>query len=346
MRKLIAYILTLLVSGAAISQDTQFSQYFSASLFLNPAFAGVYNDPSLHMNHKRQIQNVDVINELTQVSFIFPIKPGGSYERSIGGIGVMAYNERNGISGVFQNSAAFLTYAQNFKFGILSSDIITFGVQAGYEIRSLNFSELAWGSQYNPFFGFDDTLPIPVTEFDDQKGTLIANVGFMYYYNPDRNYLLYQYSAFSGFSATNVNRPNKSFNVDNSSPEPMLIKYNGGVEVKLNKLYVTPSLLFLYQRANWQFNAGVNFAYSPRADRYRSSGNQLLFGTWYRFRDSFIFMGGVKLSSLVVRASYDLNSNLFVPDRTVNIAQNSFEISIQYHITNNSGYRKISNPLF
>ena len=346
MKKVISTISLLLLLKCLLAQDTQFSQYFSASLFLNPAFAGVYNDPSLHMNHKRQLQGVDVLNELTQVSFIFPIKPGGNYERSVGGFGLMAYNERTGINGVFQNSAAFATYAHNFKFGILSSDILTVGVQAGYENRSLNFSSLAWGSQYNPFFGFDDTLPIPVTEFDTQKGTMIVNLGVMYYYNPNRNYLLYQYSAFSGFSATNVNRPNKSFSVDSKSVEPMLIKYNGGIEAKFNRLYVTPSLLFLYLRGNFQFNAGVSYAYSPSADRYRSRGNQILFGVWYRFKDSYIFMGGIKFASMAIRASYDLNSNLFVSDRTVNISQNSFEISIQYHISKNAGYRRISNPLF
>ncbi len=346
MRRIGLYILTILMLRTVAAQDLQFSQYFSASLFLNPAFAGVYNDPSLHMNHKRQLQAVDVLNELTQVSFIFPIKPGGSYERSIGGIGLMAYNERSGINGVFENSAAFLTYAQNFKFGILSSDIVTFGVQVGYENRTLNFSSLRWGSQYNPFFGFDDTLPIPVTEFDGQKGTVVVNAGFMYYYNPNRNYLLYTFSAFSGFSATNVNRPNKSLNVDNKSAEPMLLKYNGGVEAKFNKLYVMPSLFFQYLRRSFQFNAGMNFAYSPNADRYRSRGNQVLFGVWYRLKESYIFMGGIKFSNLAIRASYDLNSNLFIADRAVNIAQPSFEISLQYNISKNSGYRKISNPLF
>ncbi len=346
MRRIGLYILTLLMLKTVEAQDLQFSQYFSASLFLNPAFAGVYNDPSLHMNHKRQLQGVDVLNELTQVSFIFPIKPGGSYERSIGGIGLMAYNERSGINGVFENSAAFLTYAQNFKFGILSSDIITFAVQVGYENRTLNFSSLQWGSQYNPFYGFDDTLPIPVTEFDGQKGTVVANAGFMYYYNPNRNYLLYTFSAFSGFSATNVNRPNKSLSVDNKSVEPMLLKYNGGVEAKFNKLYVTPSLFFQYLRKSIQFNAGMNFAYSPNENRYRARGNQVLFGVWYRLRDSYIFMGGIKFASLAIRASYDLNSNLFIGDRTVNISQPSFEISIQYNISKNTGYRKISNPLF
>ena len=111
----------------------------------------------------------------------------------------MAYDEKNGIEGIFQNQAAFLTYAHNLKLGLLSSDLVSLAVQGGYENRSLNFSSLSWGSQYNPFFGFDETLPAPVTEFDDQKGSIVVNAGIMYYYNPNRNYLLYRYSAFSGF---------------------------------------------------------------------------------------------------------------------------------------------------
>lgn len=349
MNKVFAYIAVFtILPFFAKSQDTQFSQYFSASLFLNPAFAGVYNDPSLHMNYKKQLQTLDIFTELTQVSFVFPIKQPGRADRSIGGFGLMAFSEESGITGspVIQNSAAFLTYGHNFKFGILSSDIITIGIQAGWETRRQSFSDLNWGSQYNPFFGYDDTLPTPVTEFDTSIGVAVVNAGIMYYYNPERNYLLYSYSAFSGFSVTNLNGPNKSFNVQSSSPEPRRWKYNGGVEIKINKLYTTPSLLFLYQGGSVQFNTGLHFAYVPKADRYKARGSQLLVGTWYRFKDSFIFMGGVKFSSMAIRASYDLNTKLFAQNIDVQIAQPAFEISIQYSLSKNQGYRRVSNPLF
>lgn len=349
MKKFRVSIWLCFLCNVLFAQNTQFSQYYSAALFLNPGFAGVYNHPSVHLNHKRQVQNVDIVNELTQISLIYPIRPKNStIERPIAGFGIMAFEERAGIDGIFQTSGAFFTYAHNFKFGILSSDILSVGVQVGYENQALSLSSLAWGSQYNPFFGFDETLPAPVTEFDDQTGALVVNGGIMYYYNPGRNYLLYRYSAFSGFSATNLNGPNKSFSTISDSPEPMLLKYNGGVEIKLKKLYVTPSLLFLYLRGNYQFNAGLNFAYSPRSDRYRSVGSsKLLFGAWYRLRDSFILMGGFQYQSLAVRASFDMNSNLFAQERFVDIAQNSFEISIQYHLVRGrGGYRRVSNPLF
>ena len=275
MKKIIT-ILLLIVTAKVVGQDAQFSQYYAASLYLNPAFSGIYNDPSVHMNHKRQLQSVDIVNELTQVSFIFPIKPKGSLEQSLGGVGIMAFNEKSGFQGVYQRNSVFLNYAHNLKFGLLTSYLISIGVQAGYEMRKLNFSNLAWGSQYNAFYGFDDSLPIPVTEFDDQQQNAVVNAGIMYYYNPERNYLLHKYSAFVGMSATNLNRPNTSFTIDSENSPPILWKYNGGIEFKFQKLFVTPSLLYLYIRQNQQFNAGLNIAYVPNADRYRARGSQLL----------------------------------------------------------------------
>ena len=345
MKKITA-ILLFIISIKVMGQDAQFSQYYAASLYLNPAFSGIYNDPSVHMNHKRQLQSVDFINELTQVSFIFPIKPKGSLEQSLGGVGIMAFNEKSGTKGIYERNSVFLNYAHNLKFGLLTSYLISVGVQAGYEMRKLSFSNLTWGSQYNAFFGFDDTLSGPVTEFDEQQQNPVFNAGIMYYYNPERNYLLHKYSAFFGISATNLNRPNTSFTISSEDTPPILFKYNGGIEFKFRKMFVTPSLLYLYIRQNQQFNAGLNMAYVPNADRYRARGSQLLFGVWYRLRDSFIFMGGVKVQSLTVRVSYDMNSTLFVPQKGVDLAQNSFEISLQYSLSKNLGSRKISNPLF
>ena len=348
MRKFITTISICLISFSIHAQEAQFSQYYAASLYLNPGFNGIYNDMSVHMNHKRQIQSGDLVNELTQISFIFPIKPKGSVERSIGGAGIMAFNEKTGFRGVYERNSLFLNYAHNLKFGLLNSYLVSIGVQAGYEIRKLNFSALTWGSQYNQFYGFDDSLPIPVSEFDAQKQNIIVNAGIMYYYNPERNYRIYKYSGFVGISATNLNQPNTSFTVASESTDPILIKYNGGAEFKFNKLFVTPSLLFLYLTRNYQFNAGLNLAYVPGANYYSARGTQLLFGTWYRFRDSFIFMGGIKVNQLTVRASYDMNTKLFAPERTFQIAQNSMEISLQYNFSKRGGNqsKKVTNPIF
>ena len=345
MKKLLT-ISCVVLSGLLIGQEAQFSQYYAASLYLNPGFNGIYNETSLHLNHKRQIQSAEIVNELTQVSFLFPIKEKGTIDNTIGGFGLMAFNEKGGFRGFYERTSIFLNYAHNLKFGMLDSYLVSVGMQAGYDLRSVNFSNLKWGSQYNSYIGFDETQPIPVTEFDGQKQNLIINAGVMYYYNPTRNYRIYKYSGFVGISATNLNRPNTSFSIRDESSDPILLKYNGGMEMKFNKLFVTPSLLFLYLRKNYQFNAVLNMAYVPDASRFSAQGKQLLFGLWYRFRDSFIFMGGVRTGQLTIRASYDTNSQLFVPNESIDIAQNAMEISIQYTLSKKVGSKKISNPLF
>lgn len=345
MSKAISTIL-IIISITASAQEVQFSQYYAASLYLNPAFGGVYNDPSLHFNHKRQLQNPEIINELTQVSLNFPIKSGDALGQTLGGLGVMAFNEKSLFRGIYERNAAFINYSHNLKFGLLSSYLISLGLQAGYEVRKLNFSNLSWGSQYNDFFGYDNTLSAPVSTFNDQQQNMVFNAGFMYYYNPQRDYLVHKFSAFFGISATNLNRPNTSFIVDATNRAPMLLKYNGGIEFKANKLFVTPSLLYFYIRETQQFNAGLNMAYVPNADEYSAKGTQLLFGTWYRLRDAFVFMGGIRVNQLTVRASYDTNSNWFISEKRVDLAQNSMEISLQYSFSGKTDIRKASNPLF
>ena len=43
---------------------------------------------------------------------------------------------------------------------------------------------------------------------------------------------------------------------------------------------------------------------------------------------------------------YDMNSTLFDPNRDIDLAQNSMEISIQYSFSKNANARRASNPLF
>ena len=345
MKKLLT-ISALIFSWCTYSQDEQFSQNYAASLYLNPGFNGIYNDAAFHMNHKRQLQSSEIVNEQTQVSLLLPIKGKSRAQRAIGGVGLMAFNQKSGFRGIYDRSSVFLNYAHNLKFGTLGGYLISIGGQVGYDIRRFDITGLNWGSQYNAFFGFDSSRPIPIAEFNAQRESIVVNGGIMYYFNPDRNYFLFKYSGFVGISATNLNRPNTSFTVADEGTDPVLLKYNGGIEFKVNKLFITPSLLFLYVSRNYQYNAGLNMSWAPDVGRYAASDKQLLFGTWYRFRDSFIFMGGVRINQLTVRASYDMNSDLFVPNREINIAQNSVEISIQYYLTNSRTVKKFSNPLF
>ena len=353
MRKTLIHIAFLFLPLLMTAQEYEFSQYYTASLYLNPAFAGIYTTPTLNANYRQESVNVELQRQQAQVSAVFPIITTGSEAKQFGGIGVSGYNITMGIKETEQVTGVNLTYAQTLNLGVVSPDVLAVGVQAGYETISSSFSSLRWGSQYSPylFTGFDDTAPDPVNDYDTRTSHLIVNAGIMYYYNRNRNYLLYNYSAFSGISVSNANRPDKSLNRDGEFKSPLLYKYHGAFEFNFNRIFVIPTAMVQMYANNFQYNIGSYITYATNASRGFSLDNrglELVAGAWYRVRDSFIVILGISHDNYAVNVSYDFNSTLFYPEQIQqNQLQNAaFEISIKYTRNKSSKLRKVSNPLF
>jgi type IX secretion system PorP/SprF family membrane protein len=270
--------------------------------------------------------------------------------KQIGGIGLMAYNDKVD-DGIIQTTGYYLTYGHTFHLSPISPDVIAIGVQGGYDITKVDYSTLAFVSQYNQYInsGFDPTRSNPVNEFNEQSGAFVLNAGFMYYYNPQRNYLLYNYSAFSGFSFTNLNQPNKSLSKFSESPAPIYYKYHGGVEFKYQKMYIIPSVLVNYVTKQMQFNVGTFVTYGTELAKGFSlsdRGIELVGGIWYRYKDSFIFLLGINDDNYSLKISYDLNEKLLGDQEQNDLLNPAMEISLKYVFGRANRIRKISNPLF
>ncbi len=329
------------------AQDYEFSQYLLSSLHMNPAFASAYTDFAVNMNYKMQTTNEAQI-QTTQVSLVFPLKLDNISD-NVAGFGLTGFNER--MDDIIEENGIYLTYAQNFTLGLLGSDLIAVGIQGGFARRTFSPSNLKWGSQYSGYNtdGFNDFSPAPVTEFDNATSRIAIHAGAMYYYNRKRNYLLHNYSAFSGFTIFNINRPNDTFSSGGDSRKPIILKYHGGVEVRTGNLYILPNALLYYSRGQLQTIVGSHFALSFISTARFTSANQgfqLLFGSWYRLRESFVLLGGLQYNSLAIRGSMDLNSYLFTSDTNPWVEQPSFELSLVYMLGNSGNLRKINNALF
>lgn len=336
----------ILTAITARSQEIQFSQFFSSALYLNPAFSAVYVEPSLFVNYRKPMDNGIYYNETNQISLSLPVFMNEAENLPRGGVGIMAYSNKSGYDGIFKITGASLTYGHNVTIGRLNSEVIALGMQVAYESYRVSFSDLRWGSSYNPYYGYDNQLPTPVTEFDDRSNHVVLNTGIMYYYNRQRNFTLYNYSAFSGFAITNLNRPDKSFTKDASARAPMLLKYHGGFEFKAGKFNILPNILVQYQSNNYSADGGIYTWYSLASNPYASNKDvKLVFGSWYRLRDSFIFLLGFNYSTLSVKASYDLNSDLFY-NSDAQISHNTVELSVNYVFRKEVQVKKVSNPLF
>ena len=352
MKKLIPYIACLLIVGLAYEtkgQNARFSQYYTSSLFLNPTFAGTPPDIQVGLNHKRQFQTDGTKIELSQFSLLYPIVSKGFNARQFGGVGVTAYNHQAGEN--YSNNGILLSTAYNVRLGAFSPDYVIFGLQGGFFNESIDFANLQWGSQYTRYLpnGFDPNAPDPGSQFNQFVRYPVFNVGLTYVYNPGRDFRLYKYTAFSGFSFKHLNRPNKSFMPGGEEDrEQILLLYHGGFEFSLNqRLQWSPNTIFLYNMAGvYQFNVGNNISYSFTDNRSFAANNiYLTLGVWYRLRDSFIFTTGFQNKNLQLGFSYDLNKGyIFTQPNEAGVA--SFEISLIYTAGKDKNAGRSSNPLF
>lgn len=343
--------LLLMSSGVSIAQEREFSQFYSSSLFLNPAFAGATNGMSISANARVQQVTSNVTNEIQQVSLQTPIYTGSGSENKLAGVGITLFNQTMGEGRAFKTMGAMVAISKPINFDIFGPQSLVIGVQGGMMRRSIDFSALRWGSQFNPFVGgFDSNIvTTSSSQFEDNLTIPIINAGFMYQYNGDKDYLLYSISFFSGFSAININQPNTSFTGDETSKELMILKYHGGFEYVLNgRYFLSPNVLLAYKNGSIQTNVGSYLSIDLKSDKIQSFEDHLRIvgGVWYRLRDSFIFLVGISKQKYRLGFSYDLNKSFIGSTEKNTTLQPAFELSLNYVLKSRKASGRFSNPLF
>jgi len=127
MKRIVKIVtISLLCIVNAYSQDIEFSQYFNASLYLNPAFAGVYTKPTLNINYRMIGAGTETEQQLGQASFVLPIIVQGAEARQIGGVGISGYYRKTGLRGNLDVSGIMLNYAHTVNLGVISPDVLSF----------------------------------------------------------------------------------------------------------------------------------------------------------------------------------------------------------------------------
>ena len=337
-------LLTILLACFLVqsnAQDQHFSQYYNAPLYLNPAMTGIEGDIYFGVNYRSQWASLEAPYEAGQFSLIHPLMVRGSQFKHVGGVGLSAFSESAGENGSLKSFGFQLSAAYNLILNRDASQVISFGLQGGILQKSVDFSGLTWGSQYNSFIGFDANIT-PSLDLGLEKVTYpVINTGVMWMFDPGRRNLYSDFSAFAGFAVSNFNRPNESvLGDDQVSRLPILYKLHGGVNIGLSELVtLSPTVLYLRQHDNDQYNIGAYFAYrNPRIRR------QFKFqvGAWYRLKDAMILSAGVLSKNLALGISYDINQSTL---RSATGGKGSVEVSIGYRISRGQGLKRFSTPL-
>ncbi|GAL84399.1 hypothetical protein CHU_1797 [Sporocytophaga myxococcoides] len=309
------------------AQDAAFSQYYASGLYLNPAMAGIYSNLTFNSSYRNQWRSVANIPYVTnQISLIKPIYAKKGIEDShLGGLGLSIYNDRAG-DGNFKTIGINLNAAYNLWLSSNKMNCLTFGLQGGIVQRNIDFTNLQWGSQFNPYIGYD------VTEFVSEESVNTAKIyadvsaGAIYYYNAGRDYSDKGYSAYAGFAAYHLSSPNESMVKGVINKVPYLFKLHAGFEVKAGeRLNISPNVLVLSQNPYRQINAGAYFTYVFNDQKKFLAPRDVIFGGWYRLQDAFIASLGLGNDNYMIGFSYDYNASAL---KSISRGRGAYEISL------------------
>lgn len=345
--RLLRYIPVILIvicsQGRVYAQGPVFSQYYSSSLFLNPALAGLEKDIYIGMNYRSQWSSLGMPFNTFQFSFIKPLVKPGIRVKHLGGIGASFLNDVAGPNREFINQSVMLAGAYNFHLTRYGNNILAVGLQAGAVQQRVNYDALEWSTQYSPGVGFDNTLAGESGTLNMQVFSPVLNAGLMWYYTTRGRMSFRSSSAFAGLSVSNIIRPT-GFIEDTKGASIILYKLHGGIaSIWKRKYEISPNYLVQYQNQSFQVNVGTYLSYYIDPPHlHKSKNTKVMFGAWYRLQDSFIFSAGFSNSSWNLGFSYDANISSL--SRNLGYAS-AYEVSLAYKIVVNKGFKRFSSPL-
>lgn len=266
MYKLVAVLVLMLLAGGTVTaQDPQFSQFYAAPLYLNPAFAGSTGQARIGTNYRNQWPAINA-NFNTISAF------GDFYvESKNSGVGVIINHDREGLLGL-QSTSIGAIYAYELK--ITKGLSFRPGVQASIYNRSINFDKLTFGDQFNAATG-------QVVSSRSVEGLNSGQSKFF----PDFTFggLFYSKNGWFGVTAAHITQPNQSLAGQPDNLPRKISAHAGwkfyltpgtmgqGFYHKASERSITPTFQYRHQGQFDQMDLGVYYTFEP-----------IIIGTWYR----------------------------------------------------------------
>ena len=170
-------LLVLFIGSLTLkAQDPHFSQIFTPSMYLNPALTGSLNGWVANTQYRNQWPEI----EGNYITTHFGLQK--KLNKPNIGLGLSLLSDQEG--GVISTTAVGFNFSKKWKFSDLV-DLST-GLNTELRSRSVDWSELTFGSQINPQVGFTSTtneVISTITYFNLSLGLDLriqnANIGFV-----------------------------------------------------------------------------------------------------------------------------------------------------------------------
>jgi len=313
MRKLLTILLIGLSAVVPVfGQDMQFSQFYAAPLYINPAFTGQTMEHRMVMNYRNQWPSIPGAFQAYHASYDYNAADLNS------GFGLMFNREEAGSFGLTSDILA-LSYA--YRFAIDRKTYIQTGLKFGYVWRSIDFNSLV----------FNDQLESNSSLTADQDAFLDDNVNY-----PDLSWgaLLYNQNYWVGTSLNHLNEPNQSLLEDaGQTVLPLKWSVHAGYRFDLSGSTKSRNAKELFTAVHYksqgkfdQLDLGAYLSQAP-----------FVFGFWYRGipflkRNPEAVMNNDAVVALI---------GFTIPDRNLRIGY-SYDVTISRLISDSGGAHEIS----
>mgnify|MGYP006252990403 CR=1 FL=1 len=290
------FIVCLLISSFSTqkmaAQDAEFSQFYAAPSYLNPAMIGFSVEPRIVVNYRHQYASFD------NAYLTFAAAYDQHFDKYNSSFGMSILADRSG-QGLYNTYALNALYAYQLQ---LSQELsLKVGLQAGYFQQGIAWDKVVFGDMIDPQTGAISTSS---TENLNQQNTIrrLDFGGGLVAYTP---------TFYMGASFKHITRQNVSFTDLNDLENRLAIRsvFHVGKVFYFGKpkdprsgpsMYASPNFLFINQGRFLQLNGGI----------YLGKG-ALFSGFWFRHTvgnsDALIFLLGVKAGVTRIAYSYDFN---------------------------------------
>jgi len=339
MRKIWTIIALLFISLSSKAQDMQYSQFYAAPMYLNPAFAGASEMTRIGVNYRNQWPGLgQTLNSYSAYidHYLFNLNSG---------VGLIVNGTQESMANLSTMEVGAV-YSYRLQLGFRS--FLRFGGQASFVSRDANFSNMVFGSQIDVNGNIGD--------FSGENLGADAKHRFLDY---NFGMLFNNENLWLGISAHHITQPNISFIEDGTSRLPMKLSAHGGVKFDLsngmtrnfynNTMGARELVLafnYKHQDPFNQLDLGAQVNLQP-----------IVFGLWYRGmptfnnalpnNESLIGVFGISLASgLDIGYSYDYTLSKLGHANTGGAHEISMRFSFLAGDSNQKGRKVSSMPCF
>lgn len=317
MKKLILFIALATGSLVGIGQDNQYSQFYSAQLYLNPAFAGTKVCPRVIMNFRDEWPGLSA----EYVSYAV------SYDQSVGknnGIGIV-FNGDDAGRGTLKTNTINAIYSP--KINLSKQYTISFAVSAGVIQKKLDVSNLVFPDMIDE----NGRIPGVVREIPHNlnKITPDFNVGAILY----SDLLHIGYSTHHVLEPSNILYGQEGFLYRKHTVHAGLNYQKTEKRNRKNITTISPQIVYQQQGPHSELNLGCYV-----------SKKGVTGGLWYRGEDAIILVLGITTKQFNFGFSYDATISKLASE-----SNGSLELSMGYVFgckSKNKRVRRLACPSF